>query len=218
MAQAGLLAGNADDLPPVDVIKAATTCAASNSIAQHEISTVEPWRAHIEPMVKRGARPRAIRDCLRLSHPDFKCSESAVKRFVTRLQREIGITAADVVIPVETGPGEVAQVDFGYVGKIYDQRAWVRRKTWAFVMTLGFSRRQFVYLVHDQRVETWIYCHVLAFEHFGGVPAVVVRCAFAVEGDSTLNRSYVELARYYGFLVDPAPPRSPEKWPPSALS
>ncbi|HEX5053039.1 MAG TPA: hypothetical protein VFZ65_14790 [Planctomycetota bacterium] len=64
------------------------------------------------------------------------------------------------------------------------------------------------------------YCHILAFEHFGGVPAVivpenlkaaVVRCAFAVDGDGTLNRSYLELARYYGFLVDPTPPRSPEK-------
>jgi len=74
--------------------------------------------------------------------------------------------------------------------------------------------------VHDQCVETWLRCHILAFEHFGAVPAVVVpdnlkaavvRCAFAVDGESTLNRSYLELARYYGFLVDPTPPRSPEK-------
>jgi hypothetical protein len=36
-------------------------------------------------MVERGAGPRAIRDCLRLSHADFTCSESAVKRFVVRL-------------------------------------------------------------------------------------------------------------------------------------
>jgi transposase len=222
LTKAGLLAGEPDDLPPVELIKAATTQAVSKSIAQQEVSTVEPWRSHIEPMVKRGAKPRAIRDCLRLSHPEFQCSESAVKRFVARLQREVGITAADVVIPVETGPGEVAQVDFGYVGKIYDARAGVRRKTWAFVMTLGFSRRTFVHFVHDQRVETWLFCHVMAFEHFGGVPAAVVpdnlkaavvRCAFAIDADSdtTLNRSYLELARYYGFLVDPAPPRSPEK-------
>ncbi|HEX5053041.1 MAG TPA: IS21 family transposase [Planctomycetota bacterium] len=171
-------------------------------------------------MVERGARPRAIRDCLRLSHPEFVCSESAVKRFVARLRRERGITAADVVIPVETGPGEVAQVDFGYVGKIYDSSVGHRRKTWVFVMTLGFSRRLFVRFVHDQRIETWLLCHIFAFEHFGGVPAVivpdnlkaaVVRCAFAVDGESTLNRSYVELSRYHGFLIDPAPPRSPEK-------
>lgn len=222
LEKAGLLAGDPADLPAVEVIKAAAGRAVQRSIAQQETSTVEPWRAHIEPMFKRGAKPRAIRDCLRLSHPEFTCSESAVKRFVARLQREVGITADDVVIPVETGPGEVAQVDFGYVGKIYDGSAGVRRKTWAFVMTLGFSRRQFVHLVHDQRIETWLYCHVLALEHFGGVPAVVVpdnlkaaviRCAFAVDadGDTTLNRSYLELARYYGFLVDPTPPRSPEK-------
>jgi hypothetical protein len=156
LEKAGLLAGDPTDLPAVEVIKAAAGRAAQRSIAQQETSTVEPWRAHIEPMVKRGAKPRAIRDRLRLSHPEFTCSESAVNRFVARLQREGGITADDVVIPVETGPGESAQVDFGYVGKIYDGGAGVRRKTWAFVMTLGFSWRQFVDLVHDQRIETWL--------------------------------------------------------------
>jgi transposase len=215
---AGLLAGDPTDLPSVEILKAAAKRA--TVIAGQEVSSVEPWREHIVPMVERGAGPRAIRDCLRLTHQDFACSESAVKRFVARLRRERGITAADVVIPVETGPGEVAQVDFGYAGKVYDQSLGRRRKTWFFVMTLGFSRRQFVRFVHDQRVETWLYCHILAFEHIGGVPAVVVpdnlkaavvRCAFAVDGDTTLNRSYLELARYYGFLVDPAPPRSPEK-------
>jgi hypothetical protein len=125
LAKAGLLLGDPTDLPAIEVLKAATTRAAARSIAQQEISTVEPWRAHIEPMVKRGARPRAIRDCLRLSYPEFLCSESAVKRFVARLAREAGVAPDDVVIPVETGPGEVAQVDFGYVGKIYDPSAGV---------------------------------------------------------------------------------------------
>lgn len=217
---AGLLAGDPSDLPATEILKAATKAAVAQTTAQQEISSVEPWRALIVPMVERGAKPRSIRDCLRLQHPDFACSESAVKRFVARLLRERGITAADVAIPVETGPGEVAQVDFGYVGKVFDAGTGKRRKTWAFVITLGFSRRLFVHLVHDQRIETWLYCHILAFEHFGGVPAVivpdnlkaaVVRCAFAVDGDTTLNRSYLELARYYDFLVDPAPPRSPEK-------
>jgi hypothetical protein len=119
LEKAGLLLGDAAELPAIEVIKAAVMRTAQRSMAQQEISTVEPWRAHIEPMVKRGARPRAIRDCLRLSHREFTCSESAVKRFVARLQREIGVTPEDVVIPVETGPGEVAQVDFGYVSKIY---------------------------------------------------------------------------------------------------
>lgn len=41
--------------------------------------------------------------------------------------------------------------------------------------------------------------------------AAVIRAAFAVDEESVLNRSYRELARYYGFQIDPTPPRSPEK-------
>ena len=220
LRDAGLLQGPVAELPTPEALKAATQGLFRKPVAQQEASKVEPWRAAVTAMVERGAGARAIRDCLRLAHPDFACSESAVKRFVTRLRHERGIRPEDVAIPVETGPGEVAQVDFGYIGKVYDAETGRRRKVWVFVMALGFSRRLFACLVFDQKVETWLHCHVRAFEHFGGVPAVVVpdnlkaavvRCAFAVDGDATLNRSYLELARYYGFVVDPTPPRSPEK-------
>jgi hypothetical protein len=69
-------------------------------------------------------------------------------------------------------------------------------------------------------VQTWIELHVRAFEFFGGVPrvvvpdnlkAAVVRAAFGVDGETVLNRSYRELARHYGFQIDPTPPASPEK-------
>lgn len=121
-------------------------------------------------------------------------------------------------IPVETLPGKFAQVDFGYVGKTYDPERGVRRKAWA--MTLGFSRRPFAWLTFDQKVETWLICHILAFEYFGGVPetivpdnlkSAVIRCAFGVDDndDAALNRIYHELARYYDFTVDPTPPRAP---------
>ncbi|MBK8178532.1 MAG: hypothetical protein IPK67_06510 [Planctomycetes bacterium] len=40
--------------------------------------------------------------------------------------------------------------------------------------------------------------------------AAVVRAAF-VDDDPLIQRSYRELARHYGFQIDPTPPRSPEK-------
>lgn len=220
LERAELLQGPAEELPEPDVLKGAVAPSGAVEAPPQESSLVEPWREQVAAMLERGAGARAIYDRLRLEDAGFRCSVSAVKRFCARLRRERGITAADVVIPVETGPGEVAQVDFGYVGQIYDPDTGVRRRAWAFVLALGYSRRLFAHLVFDQKVETWLHCHTLAFEHFGGVPAVlvpdnlkaaVVRCAFAVDGDTTLNRSYRELARYYGFLVDPTPPRSPEK-------
>jgi hypothetical protein len=130
------------------------------------------------------------------------------------------VRAEDVAIAVETPPGEVAQVDFGYVGKLYDPVAGVLRKAWVFVMVLGHSRHMVARIVFDQRVDTWLKLHAEAFAELGGVvgtvvpdnlKAAVLRAAFGATGLSALNRSYRELARHYGFKVDPTPPRAPKK-------
>lgn len=91
-------------------------------------------------MLERGAIPTAIFDRLRLEHDAFQGSLSAIKRLCTRLQQSVGIRAEDVAIPVQTAPGEVAQVDFGYVGRLYDPVEGRIRRAWVFVMVLGYSR------------------------------------------------------------------------------
>ena len=87
-------------------------------------------------------------------------------------------------------------------------------------MVLGHSRHMYAELVFDQKIETWIWLHVQAFEYFGGVPkvivpdnlkAAVIRAAFGVDAEPVLNRTYRELARHYGFQIDPTPPRAPQK-------
>jgi len=52
-------------------------------------------------------------------------------------------TEEDVTIPVETAPGLIAQVDFGYVGFVVDPATGEPRKAWVFLMILGFSRHFF---------------------------------------------------------------------------
>ncbi|MEZ6196803.1 MAG: IS21 family transposase [Planctomycetota bacterium] len=145
---------------------------------------------------------------------------SPARHLVLRIKKAQGPRPEDVAIPVETQAGEVAQVDFGYVGKIYDPSEGQLRKAWVFVMTLSHSRHLFAEIVFDQRIETWLMLHVQAFAYLGGVPrvlvpdnlkAAVVRAAFGVDEEVVLNRSYRELARHYGFQIDPTPPRSPEK-------
>jgi transposase len=111
-------------------------------------------------------------------------------------------------------------VDFAYVGEVLEPVSGVRRKAWVFVMTLGYSRHFFARVVYDQSVPTWLDLHVRAFAFFRGVPraivpdnlkAAVIRVAFGVDEDIEVQRSYRDLARHYGFLIDPAPPRSPKK-------
>jgi transposase/DNA-binding CsgD family transcriptional regulator len=221
LAAASLLEGPPDDLPGLDTLAVLVDgLGASSSEAPPPRSSVARWRDEIARLRHKGAGPTAIHDHLRLHAPDYDGSLSAVKRLCLRLVREQGPAAVDVAIPVETAPGEVAQVDFGYAGKRYDPERGVLRKSWVFVMTLGYSRRTFCELVFDQKIETWIALHIAAFEHFGGVPAVivpdnlkaaVVRAAFGIDDDPVIQRTYRELARHFGFQIDPAPPRAPQK-------
>ncbi len=80
----------------------------------------------------------------------------------------------EAFVRIEVAPGEEAQVDFGYAGRMFDRKTGKWRKAWAFVMTLSHSRHQYAVFVFDQSVATWIRCHREAFEHFGGVPRRVV--------------------------------------------
>ena len=217
---ASVLEGDASALPELADLRRVFEAAYPPKQAPQQVSSVTEWRDDVERLRKKGARPTAIHDWLRLNQDGYEGSLSAVKRMCLRLDREAGPSPQDVAIPVETAPGEVAQVDFGYAGRIYDPERGVLRRAWFFVMVLGYSRHMFADLVFDQKAETWIRLHVDAFDYFGGVPEVVVpdnlkaaviRAAFGVDDELALNRSYRELARYYGFRIDPTPPRSPEK-------
>lgn len=91
-------------------------------------------------------------------------SYSSVKAYVRKLKGR-----NNVCIRFHTDPGEEAQVDFGYVGILPDPNG-KRRKAWVFNMRLSYSRLDFYKVVYDQKVETFIRCHVEAFKYFGGVP------------------------------------------------
>lgn len=218
-ASAGLLEGDPEDLPDLVRLREAVKSAFAGPVIKQP-SSIESWRPRIEEMLERGARPTAIFDRLRLEHDDFVGSLSAVKRLCAKINKAMGVRPGDVAIPVETDPGDVAQVDFGYVGRLYDPDSGVFRRAWVFVMTLGYSRHMWADVVFDQKTETWLDLHVCAFESLGGVPqtivpdnlkAAVIRAAFGVDEEAALNRSYRELARHYGFKIDPTPPKSPEK-------
>jgi transposase len=218
---AGLWDGPVDALPALDELRRAVEAQRPVAAAPpQQMSSIEAYRALIEPLARKGVGPQAIYDRLRLEHAEFSGSLSAVKRLCRAIVRERGVRPEDVAIVLDTEPGQEAQVDFGSVGHLYDPREGRLRKAYVFVMVLSYSRHQYARVCFDQKVETWLRLHVEAFEHFGGVPQVVVpdnlksaviRAAFSPSEPTTLNRSYRELARHYGFKIAPTPPRSPEK-------
>lgn len=155
-----------------------------------------------------------IRQVLRLLsdlEPPVTISETSLHRYIKRhFPKE-----KESTVVLHTLPAEQAQVDFGYAGMTYDPALKKTRRTHAFVMTLSYSRLRFVIFVYKQDIETWIHCHVEAFKFFNGVPQTVLLDNLksgvikADIYDPTLNISYAECARYYGFVIDPSKVRTP---------
>jgi transposase len=177
-----------------------------------QTSSVAPYRAEIAEMRDRGMEIAAIRSRLEERHGG-PISYSAVWRLVQHLEPRI----PEAVVRIEVPPGSEGQVDFGYAGWMIDPVTGAERRAWVFVLVLSFSRHLYAELVFDQRVETWLLCHVHAFAAFGGVPqrmvpdnlkAAIVRASFG--GDPLAQRTYRECAEHYGFLIDPTRPRTPE--------
>lgn len=216
---AGLLKGDPEDLPSLEALQ--EVCSTDTAPPPQERSTAESWREQLTALWKRKVGPTAAHAVLSEEHGEaFDVSLPAVKRFFARLRREAGPRPEDVAIPVVTAPGEIAQIDFMYVGMQVDPSSGRSRKAWLFVMVLAHSRHVFAKVVFDQTVQTWLALHVEAFRWFGGVPkvlvpdnlkAAVIRAAFAADAPVALNRSYRELARHHGCQIDPTPPYQPQK-------
>jgi transposase len=174
------------------------------------VSSVAPYGDLVTKLRKEGVEIAAIHP--RLKERGFDGSYAAVYRFVRQLEP----AAPQVTVRVETRPGEEAQVDFGYARWMVDPDSGTLRKTWVFVMTLSWSRHQYVEFVFDQKLETWLRCHRNAFTFFGGVVERVVidnlkaGIAKLCWDTPTAQSSYRECAEHYGFLISPCQPRTPQ--------
>lgn len=180
-------------------------------------SRAKDYRAEVQALLERyGNKPRLIWQQLRERHGvSFTLSESAIWRQTRSLRAE---QTPMTVVRIETAPGEVAQVDFGFAGYLRDDQTGQRRKAWLFSLVLGWSRHQYAEVVPDQTLVTWLVCHQHAFEFLGGVPqrvvidnlkAAIIR-AYSTRQDVEVQRAYRECAEHYGFLIDPCLPRKPQ--------
>ena len=146
-----------------------------------------------------------------------------IKRIYQDLVRDYGVTGTysgvrhyvrkhrppkqDVFMVLHSLPGEEAQVDFGFIGRL--NVGGKARKAWVFIMVLSHSRYMYAEITLDQSVKTFIMCHINAFQYFRGVPKIIridnLKAA-VIEADfyePLVQRTYAEFAKHYGFLPEP---------------
>lgn len=100
-----------------------------------------------------------------LREEGYQGSESTVRHYISA--RKIASHPPDVFLPLDFEPGQDAQVDWGEAIAFIGGH---REKVQVFLMRLCFSRRTFAMTFPTQEQENFLWGHLQAFRHFGGVP------------------------------------------------
>lgn len=108
-------------------------------------------------------------------------------------------------------PGDALQVDWaGQTLPIYDSITGEITPAYMFVAVLPCSGYTYVEVTADMKLENWLECHIHAYEYFGGVTRLLIPDNLKTgvtrntRYETVLNRSYQELAEYYGTAIVPA--------------
>ena len=109
--------------------------------------------------------------------------------------------------------GERMQVDWaGLTMKYWESGR--ERAAYFFVAVLPASSYLYAQPFADMKMESWIEGHVKAFEYFGGVPRLLVpdntktAVTKASRYEAEINKTYCEMAAFYGAVIVPARPYS----------
>jgi transposase len=177
---------------------------------EREATALGPWVMIIRAWlvadrdVPRKQRHTARRVWQRLvAEYGAQVAESTVRAYVAEVNFELDNTLRVVTVPQTHGPGQEAECDFG------EFMAWIDGvlvKCWMFCLRLSYSGRAFHVAFCHQAQEAFFEGHVLAFEHFGSVPALVrydnlrtavVKVLFG--RDRLENERFIALRSHYGY-------------------
>jgi len=178
---------------------------------------IAPHHTYIEKHLATNTLA-TIHQRLRDDH-GLSVSIASLRRYVRSEFAEVDAEDQATVLRDDPPPGSEAQLDYGHLGSWIDPHSGARRRVWAFIMTLAFSRHLFCYPVLRMTQGEFLAAHVAAFAFFAGCPARLVPDNLGSGVlkpdlyDPRINRGYAELAWHYGCLVDPARVAHPKDKP-----
>ena len=129
-----------------------------------------------------------------------------------------GRTAATVRV-ADGEPGMECQLDFGYLGLLFDPVTGRHRKVHALIFTACYSRHMFVWLSFTQTLAALVAGCEAAWVFFGGVFKVLIpdnASAIVADADPVNPRftaGWLDYAQHCGFATDAARVRSPKDKP-----
>ena len=178
-----------------------------------QATALDAYKSFVQLTLKDHPRLLATRLYDMIKPRGYTGSLVQLRRYVRAVRP---VTQHEAFFRLRTLPGEQAQVDWGCFGSITIGKT--KRPLSCFVMVLGWSRAVFAVFTLDQTLESFVRCHVRAFDAFGGVPRALLydnlkTAVLERNGDHIrFHPRLLELAGHYHFATKPcAPYRGNEK-------
>ncbi len=178
---------------------------------------LEPWAGQIEQWLKHD-RLKLTRVQELLAQHNCLVAYTCLRRHVMR-RGWFGKSSQTTVRMADTEPGQMAEVDFGRLGLLWDPQSGRKRQAWGMLTVLGYSRHSFLWPLFGQQLADVIEGLEATWAFLGGIPKYLVLDNFpaAVVGTDPLNprlsRGFLEYAQHRGFIPDPTRPGHPKDKP-----
>ena len=178
-------------------------------VAYNRASSVDSWHEEIISLLSE--KLSTVRIFEKLQEKGYNSSYSSLSRYVRKHNIK-----KNTCVRFHTEAGEEAQVDFGDIGKKFDTNGKFK-KAYVFNMRLSYSRLDYYEVVFDQKVETWIQCHINAFRYFAGVPKIIkldnlkAGILNANFYEPIYQKEYKRMADHYNCLLSPCRPYQPQE-------
>jgi transposase len=162
---------------------------------------LDPFQDYIRQRMEEGCL-NAVVLFDEIKAKGYTGKETLLRNFMRPLRPAVATKATE---RFETPPGKQAQVDWGQVTVDWDGK---KKRLYAFVMVLGYSRMMYVEFTEDERLDTLMGCHLRAMQYFGGRTETclydnmktVVR-GLDEKGEVVWNDRFAAFAHHHGFQL-----------------
>lgn len=162
---------------------------------------LDPYKDYIRQRMEEGCL-NAVILFEEIRERGYQGGTTVLRDFIQPLRPVVQTKAT---VRFETPPGKQAQVDWGEVRVDWQG---TKKKLYAFVMTLGYSRMMYVEFMEDQKLETLMGCHLRAMQYFGGITETVlydnmktVVTGVDERGEVIWNQRFARFAEHHGFVL-----------------
>ena len=174
-------------------------------------SKLDPYKEEIKRLLEANPNLTNVLILEKIRKLGYQGGRSILGDYLRSLRPRV----KNVYLPIETMPGEQAQVDWAYAGEISVGEH--KRKLYLFCMILSYSRHFYFEPTVAMKQDIFLACHINAFRFFGGVPQSIVYdnlksvVLSRLGKDIRFHPSMLDFAAYYGFKLKVCNPRAPQE-------